>query len=293
MKKKINRLTTFILILIFLAGLSLLLYPTVSDYWNSYTQSKTIASYVQNITNIDSEKYDSIIKSAQQYNASLKNRRNSYLLSEQQQKEYTELLDITGDGVMGYVDIPSVDITLPIYHGTSEKVLQTTVGHLEWTSLPVGGEDTHCVISGHRGLPSAKLFTDLDKLSEGDVFMLRVLDEVLTYQVDQIRIVEPTDTNDLKLVSGEDLCTLFTCTPYGVNSHRLLVRGHRIENIEQSQSARVVSDAIRIDPIIVAPVVAIPMLLVLLVVLLLPKKSNGADIVKEIKEGKEDASDDK
>ena len=293
MKKKINRLTTFILILIFLAGLSLLLYPTVSDYWNSYTQSKTIASYVQNLNNIDTEKYDSIIKSAQQYNASLKNRRNSYLLSEQQQKEYTELLDITGDGVMGYVDIPSVDITLPIYHGTSEKVLQTTVGHLEWTSLPVGGEDTHCVISGHRGLPSAKLFTDLDKLSEGDVFMLRVLDEVLTYQVDQIRIVEPTDTNDLKLVSGEDLCTLFTCTPYGVNSHRLLVRGHRIENIEQSQSARVVSDAIRIDPIIVAPVVAIPMLLVLLVVLLLPKKSNGADIVKEIKEGKEDASDDK
>lgn len=293
MKKKINRLTTFILILIFLAGLSLLLYPTVSDYWNSYTQSKTIASYVQNLNNIDTEKYDSIIKEAQKYNASLKNRVNSYLLSDQQQKEYTELLDITGDGVMGYVDIPSVDITLPIYHGTSEKVLQTTVGHLEWTSLPVGGDDTHCVISGHRGLPSAKLFTDLDKLSEGDVFMLRVLDEVLTYQVDQIRIVEPTDTNDLKLVSGEDLCTLFTCTPYGVNSHRLLVRGHRIENIEQSQSARVVSDAIRIDPIIVAPVVAIPMLLVLLVVLLLPKKSNGADIVKEIKEGKEDASDDK
>ncbi len=293
MKKKINRLTTFILIFIFLAGLSLLLYPTVSDYWNSYTQSKTIASYVQNLNNIDTEKYDSIIKEAQKYNASLKNRVNSYLLSDQQQKEYTELLDITGDGVMGYVDIPSVDITLPIYHGTSEKVLQTTVGHLEWTSLPVGGEDTHCVISGHRGLPSAKLFTDLDKLSEGDVFMLRVLDEVLTYQVDQIRIVEPTDTNDLKLVSGEDLCTLFTCTPYGVNSHRLLVRGHRIENIEQSQSARVVSDAIRIDPIIVAPVVATPMLLVLLVVLLLPKKSNGADIVKEIKEGKEDASDDK
>ena len=286
-------LTTFILILIFLAGLSLLLYPTVSDYWNSYTQSKTIASYVQNITNIDSEKYDSIIKSAQQYNASLKNRRNSYLLSEQQQKEYTELLDITGDGVMGYVDIPSIDVTLPIYHGTSEKVLQTTVGHLEWTSLPVGGEDTHCVISGHRGLPSAKLFTDLDKLSEGDVFMLRVLDEVLTYQVDQIRIVEPMDTKDLKLVPGDDLCTLFTCTPYGVNSHRLLVRGHRIENIEQSQSARVVSDAIRIDPVIVAPVVSIPILLVLLVVLLLPKKSSDSDIVKKIKEGKEDATDDK
>ena len=275
MKKKTNKLTTFLLIISLIAGLSLLLYPTVSDYWNSLTQSKTIASYVENVADLNKEKYDGIINAASEYNASLKNRYNSYVLSEQQKKEYTELLNVSGDGVMGYVDIPAVKITLPVYHGTSEEVLQTTVGHLEWTSLPVGGVDTHCVISGHRGLPSAKLFTDLDKLIEGDIFMLRVLDEVLTYEIDRIRIVEPTDTKDLQIVIGEDLCTLVTCTPYGVNSHRMLVRGHRIENIEESKVARVVSDAIQIEPLIVAPIVAIPMLLVLLIVLMIPKKANG------------------
>lgn len=280
MKKKTNRLTTFLLIMIFIAGLSLLLYPTVSNYWNSFTQSKTIASYVENVADLDKDRYDSIMNDAAVYNASLKNRYNSYVLSEQQKKEYVSLLNVSGDGVMGYVDIPNIKVTLPIYHGTSEDVLQTTVGHLEWTSLPVGGVDTHCVISGHRGLPSAKLFTDLDMLVEGDVFMLRVLDEVLTYEIDRIRIVEPTETNDLKIVLGEDLCTLVTCTPYGVNSHRMLVRGHRIENIEESKTARVVSEAIQIEPLIVAPIVSIPMLLILLVILMLPKKNkagNGDD----------------
>ena len=280
MKKKTNRLTTFLLIMIFIAGLSLLLYPTVSNYWNSFTQSKTIASYVENVADLDKDRYDSIMNDAAVYNASLKNRYNSYVLSEQQKKEYVSLLNVSGDGVMGYVDIPNIKVTLPIYHGTSEDVLQTTVGHLEWTSLPVGGVDTHCVISGHRGLPSAKLFTDLDMLVEGDVFMLRVLDEVLTYEIDRIRIVEPTETNDLKIVPGEDLCTLVTCTPYGVNSHRMLVRGHRIENIEESKTARVVSEAIQIEPLIVAPIVSIPMLLILLVILMLPKKNkagNGDD----------------
>ena len=280
MKKKTNRLTTFLLIMIFIAGLSLLLYPTVSNYWNSFTQSKTIASYVENVADLDKDRYDSIMNDAAVYNASLKNRYNSYILSEQQKKEYVSLLNVSGDGVMGYVDIPNIKVTLPIYHGTSEDVLQTTVGHLEWTSLPVGGVDTHCVISGHRGLPSAKLFTDLDMLVEGDVFMLRVLDEVLTYEIDRIRIVEPTETNDLKIVPGEDLCTLVTCTPYGVNSHRMLVRGHRIENIEESKTARVVSEAIQIEPLIVAPIVSIPMLLILLVILMLPKKNkagNGDD----------------
>lgn len=280
MKKKTNRLTTFLLIMIFIVGLSLLLYPTVSNYWNSFTQSKTIASYVENVADLDKDRYDSIMNDAAVYNASLKNRYNSYVLSEQQKKEYVSLLNVSGDGVMGYVDIPNIKVTLPIYHGTSEDVLQTTVGHLEWTSLPVGGVDTHCVISGHRGLPSAKLFTDLDMLVEGDVFMLRVLDEVLTYEIDRIRIVEPTETNDLKIVPGEDLCTLVTCTPYGVNSHRMLVRGHRIENIEESKTARVVSEAIQIEPLIVAPIVSIPMLLILLVILMLPKKNkagNGDD----------------
>ena len=168
---------------------------------------------------------------------------------------------------MGYIEIPSIKVSLPIYHGVDEAVLQIAVGHIEGSSLPVGGENSHCVISGHRGLPSAKLFTNLDQLKEGDIFMMRVLDETLTYEVDQIRIVEPEDLSNIGIVEGEDLCTLVTCTPYGVNSHRLLVRGHRIENIDAS-SIRVTADALQIDPVIVAPVVAAPILLLLLIVLL-------------------------
>lgn len=169
---------------------------------------------------------------------------------------------------MGYIEIPTINISLPVYHGTEDAVLQIAVGHLEWSSLPVGGEDTHCVLSGHRGLPSAKLFTNLDKLVVGDKFVMRVLDEVLTYEVDQILIVEPTDVSTLIIEAGKDLCTLVTCTPYGINSHRLLVRGHRIENQEEAQAIRVTSDAIQIEPLIVAPAVALPMLLVLLMILL-------------------------
>ena len=172
---------------------------------------------------------------------------------------------------MGYIEIPTIGVTLPIYHGTDETVLQVAIGHLEWTSLPVGGESSHCVVSGHRGLPSAKLFTDLDKLVVGDVFIFRVLDEILTYEVDQILIVEPHETEALRIEKGKDLCTLITCTPYGVNSHRLLVRGHRIENQEEAVIIRVTADATQIEPVIVAPIVAIPMLLVLLIGLLIPK----------------------
>lgn len=175
---------------------------------------------------------------------------------------------MTGSGIMGYIEIPSIDVSLPIYHGVDEAVLQIAVGHIEGSSLPVGGLSTHCVISGHRGLPSAKLFTNLDQLVEGDVFVIRVLDETLTYEVDQIRIVEPTDLSALEREEGKDLCTLVTCTPYGVNSHRLLVRGHRIENLEESNSIRVTADATLIDPVIVAPIVAVPILLILLIWLL-------------------------
>ena len=179
---------------------------------------------------------------------------------------------------MGYIEIPSIDCSLPIYHGTQESVLQIAVGHIEWSSLPVGGAGTHCVVSGHRGLPRAKLFTSLDKLTEGDTFMLRVLDEVLTYEVDQILIVEPQETESLRIEEGKDYCTLVTCTPYGINTHRLLVRGHRIEN--RDESIRVTADAIQLEPMIVAPIVAIPMLLVLVIILLLPrqsKKKRGGD----------------
>lgn len=284
MKKKKGNSITFILILVLLAGLSLLLYPSVSDYWNSFHQTQAIASYAENVATLDQARYDALWEDAKAYNTSLLGRSNAYLLSEAQRAQYEELLDVSGLGVMGYIEIPSIGCSLPIYHGTEESVLQIAVGHLDWTSLPVGGASTHCVLSGHRGLPSAKLFTNLDKLVEGDVFMLRVLDEVLTYEVDQILIVEPQDVAALQIVEGKDYCTLVTCTPYGVNTHRLLVRGHRIENIEEAKAVRITADAIQIEPLLVAPIVAIPMLLLLLILLLLPKQPNkehGGDADEE------------
>ena len=266
-----RHVTTIILLLVFLVGLSLLLYPTFADWWNSMHQSRAVASYVEQVANIDTDQYAHLWNAAWEYNVSLVGRHNSYLLSSEQKAEYDQLLNVGGIGIMGYIEIPIIGVTLPIYHGTDEAVLQVAVGHLEWTSLPVGGESSHCVVSGHRGLPSAKLFTDLDKLVVGDVFMFRVLDEILTYEVDQILIVEPHEAEPLHIEEGKDLCTLVTCTPYGINSHRLLVRGHRIENLEEAKTIRVTSDAIQIEPIIVAPVVAAPILLVLLIVLLFPK----------------------
>ena len=272
MKKKKGNFINLILVLILLAGLSLLLYPSVSDYWNSFHQTRAISTYSENVANLDREQYDEIWAAAAKYNASLNQRSNAYLLNEAQKQEYEQLLNVSGLGVMGYIEIPEIDVSLPIYHGTEESVLQIAVGHLEWSSLPVGGESTHCVLSGHRGLPSAKLFTHLDKLVEGDIFMLRVLDEVLTYEVDQILIVEPQETASLRIVEGKDYCTLVTCTPYGINTHRLLVRGHRIDNIEQAKTIRVTADAVQIEPLLVAPILAIPLLLLLLILLLLPGK---------------------
>lgn len=263
-----NKLTTILLVLAFFAGLSLLLYPTVSDYWNSLHASQAVADYAENVRNLEAEKYEQVLQDARNYNQMLPYKHTTFALSEEDKGAYDTLLDISGTGVMGYIEIPTINISLPVYHGTEDAVLQIAVGHLEWSSLPVGGEDTHCVLSGHRGLPSAKLFTNLDKLVVGDKFVMRVLDEVLTYEVDQILIVEPTDISTLIIEAGKDLCTLVTCTPYGINSHRLLVRGHRIENQEEAQAIRVTSDAIQIEPLIVAPAVALPMLLVLLMILL-------------------------
>lgn len=263
-----NKLTTILLVLAFFAGLSLLLYPTVSDYWNSLHASQAVADYAENVRNLEAEKYEQVLQDARNYNQMLPYKHTTFALSEEDKGAYDTLLDISGTGVMGYIEIPTINISLPVYHGTEDAVLQIAVGHLEWSSLPVGGEDTHCVLSGHRGLPSAKLFTNLDKLVVGDKFVMRVLDEVLTYEVDQILIVEPTDVSTLIIEVGKDLCTLVTCTPYGINSHRLLVRGHRIENQEEAQAIRVTSDAIQIEPLIVAPAVALPMLLVLLMILL-------------------------
>ena len=275
MKKKTGSPITLLLILILLAGMSLLLYPTVSDYWNSFHQSRAIASYAEQVANIDDAQYEELWDAARDYNQSLLHRPNDFILSDEQQEIYKSLLDFGGNGIMGYIEIPMIDVMLPIYHGTEESVLQIAVGHLDWTSLPVGGAGSHCVLSGHRGLPSARLFTDLDKLKVGDVFMLHVLNEILTYEIDQILIVEPQDTDPLLIEPGKDLCTMITCTPYGINSHRMLVRGHRIENQEEAKVIRITADAVRIEPLMVAPIVAVPILLVLLIILLLPKQKKG------------------
>lgn len=274
MKKKQNRLSTVLLVALLLAGLSLLLYPTVSDYWNSLHQSRAIADYVETVAQLDDTQYETLWAAACSYNEALAKKDGSLSSKEVDANKYNELLNISGLGVMGYIEIPDINCSLPIYHGTDDSVLQIAVGHLSWSSLPVGGESSHCVVSGHRGLPSAKLFTDLDKLQEGDIFMLRVLNEVLTYEVDQILIVEPDELGSLSISLGEDYCTLVTCTPYGINTHRLLVRGHRIENIAESNAVWVTAEATQIDPLIVAPFAALPLLIVLLVVLFIPKKKH-------------------
>lgn len=259
------------LVLVFLMGLSFLLYPTVSDYWNSFHQSRAIASYREVVSGLDDESYERYWKEAQAYNERLIGNKRRYQPTEEETEQYESLLNVSGSGIMGYLEIPSIGVFLPIYHGVEDTVLQVAVGHMEGTSLPVGGLGTHCVVSGHRGLPSARLFTDLDKLAEGDTFLLQVLDEVLTYEVDQIRIVEPKEAEFLEIEEGQDLCTLVTCTPYGVNSHRLLVRGRRIENQEQKSDIRISADAVQIDPIHVAPAVALPVLLFLCIGVLIGK----------------------
>lgn len=257
-----------------------MLYPSLSDYWNSFHQSQAIASYVERVEELDDGAYEAMWSEAVKYNEKLAENQISYHLTEEGQEWYNSLLDVSASGIMGYIEIPSISCNLPIYHGTADTVLQIAIGHLEWTSLPVGGKSTHCVISGHRGLPSARLFTDLDRLVVGDIFMMRVLDEMLTYQVDQIKIVLPEELDFLKIQEGEDYCTLVTCTPYGINSHRLLVRGHRIENLPDAVT--IVSDGVRIDPVLVAPILSIPILLVLLIMLLLPKKKKQKNEIIEM-----------
>ena len=271
-----NHRSTILPILILLIGLSLMLYPSFADWWNSFHSSRAIASYEEQVANIDDAQYEELWDAARDYNQSLLHRPNDFLLSDEQQEIYKSLLDFGGNGIMGYIEIPMIDVMLPIYHGTKESVLQIAVGHLDWTSLPVGGAGSHCVLSGHRGLPSARLFTDLDKLKVGDVFMLHVLNEILTYEIDQILIVEPQDTDPLLIEPGKDLCTMITCTPYGINSHRMLVRGHRIESQEEPKDIRITADAVRIEPLMVALFVAVPILLVLLIILLLPKQKKGS-----------------
>lgn len=267
-----KHLSTIILILIFFVGLSLLLYPTLSDYWNTFHQSQAIVGYVETVASIDDEKYAKLLNDAKSYNEDLASHSSHWRLSKEEEKEYESMLNISNMGIMGYIEIPKINCSLPIYHGTDEDVLQIGIGHIAGSSLPVGGNNTHSVLSGHRGLPSAKLFTNLDELENGDLFMLRVMDETLTYEVDQILIVNPDDFSALGIVDGQDLCTLITCTPYGVNTHRLLVRGHRVDNVSQTSGVRVVADAMQIEPVLVAPVVAVPILVILLAVAFLSRR---------------------
>ena len=264
MKK--NR-SNIILILIFLVGLSVMLYPTVSDYVNQKNQSRAVASYSEEVENLSDVDYQAYFDAADDYNRRLAETPDAFYRPEEV-SGYTDTLDVSGTGIIGYITISKIGVELPVYHGTSDGVLQVAAGHLEGSSLPVGGAGTHAVISAHRGLPSAKLFTNLDELEVGDTFTITVLDRVLTYEVDQISIVLPTETDLLQPVEGKDYVTLMTCTPYGINTHRLLVRGKRIENAENQKHIRVTADALRIEPIIVAPALAVPMLLVMLVVML-------------------------
>ena len=270
MKK--SKIGLFLVLMLFV-GVCGLLYPAVSQYWNSKTQTRAVENYQEILDSLKPEDYASFFQEADAYNAALRNLK-SPLLDFRQLTGYNDILNINGNGIMGYLSIPKLGVELPVYHGISAEVLNIACGHLEGTSLPVGGESTHCVLSAHRGLPHARLFTDLDKMELGDTFTITVLDRILTYQVDQIKVVRPDEINDVQIISGEDLCTLLTCTPYGVNSHRLLVRGTRIENA--APVLHVTSNAYKIDSLVATPVVAAPILLILLIVLMVKYRDKGS-----------------
>ncbi len=262
-----GHLLTVLMVLILLAGIGLIAYPSFSDWWNSMHQSQAIASYVDEVSRQDAERIEQMWEEARAYNQDLADVGNHFKVTDEEMERYNQVLDITGTGIMGYIDIPKIDVSLPIYHSTNEEVLQIAIGHLEGSSLPIGGPDTHALLSGHTGLPSAKLFTNIDRLVEGDRFMINVLGQMLTYEVDQIDVVLPTGVDELDIVPGEDLVTLITCTPYAVNTHRLLVRGHRVEN-EKAQ-VTVPQDAVILDKIVVGVLVGVPILLFILVITLI------------------------
>ena len=264
----------------FLIGVCVLLYPSISNYWNSKTQSRAIVDYEAVLQYLEPEDYTALFQAAYDYNEALYNTAFP-LVQYKEVPGYYEALKIEGTSIIGYINIPKIGVELPIYHGTSDEVLNRGVGHMEGSSLPVGGENTHCVMSAHRGLPSAKLFTDLDRMEMGDTFQIVVLDQLLTYQVDQIKIITPQEFEDLLIVEGMDYCTLVTCTPYGINTHRLLVRGIRIETILEKPVIYVSNDAFRIEPTLVMPAVAAPMVLAFLIHLMVkyrePPKEKGRD----------------
>ena len=268
MKNWIKRnLITVLMVCGMLIGLTLLLYPSVANYWNSFHQTRAIATYSEVVSTLTKEDYKEYMDSARGYNERLAETGMRWNMSDSEREEYDRQLSIEGTDVMAFVSIPKFHIHCPIFHGTDEQVLQNAVGHIESSSLPVGGENTHTLISGHRGLPSARLFTDLSYIREGDTWTITVLNETLTYQCDQIRVVLPNNLSDLQIEEGKDLCTLITCTPYGINTHRLLVRGHRIPNVHGT--ANVTADAIQIEPIYIAPFLAVPVIILLIALLMI------------------------
>ena len=267
--------STIILILVLFVGLSVMLYPTISDYVNQLHQTRAVANYAADVDKLSDADYTAYFEAADAFNAQIAADPDALYFPDRF-PSYESTLDVTGTGIMGYITIEKIGVELPIYHGTSDAVLQVAAGHLEGTSLPVGGASTHAVISAHRGLPSAKLFTNLDQLEVGDTFTITVLDRTLTYEVDNISIILPTETDSLKVADGKDYVTLMTCTPYGINTHRLLVRGRRITTPDKLKHIRVTSDAIKIEPILTAPIMALPLLLVLLFWLLFaPRKRSS------------------
>ena len=277
MKKR--KITTIILLATFFIGLSVLLYPSISSYWNSKTQSEAIVDYESMLAAYKPEDFSAIFDQADDYNERLRELGDPYQ-DHHKLTDYHSILNVNGAGMMGYISVPKINQELPVYHGTSEGVLSVAVGHVEGSSLPVGGESTHCVVSAHRGLPTAVLFTHLDRMEVGDTFTFTILDRTLTYEVDQIRIVDPNDTSLLQIEEGKDYCTLLTCTPYGINTHRLLVRGHQID-ASQTRNIYVANEAYRIEPMVVMPFVALPIIFVLLVYVMfapVKKETLGEDV---------------
>lgn len=274
--KKSHRVSNTILVLILLAGVAIAGYPMFSEYWNSMHQSRAIMGYAERVAELSNDEYVSVWEDALEYNRRLSSDPNPWAMTDEDIDEYERQLDVDGTGNMGFISIPKIDVNLPVYHGTSDAVLQTSIGHIDGTSLPAGSIHpdpdqydkvefaSHSVLSGHRGLPSAKLFSDLDAMEEGDVFYLTILDQTLTYQVDKITVILPEDSSELALFPGKDYCTLMTCTPYGINTHRLLVRGVRVENDKELLDIRVTADALKIEPLYVVPFIAGPVLLLMI-----------------------------
>ncbi len=262
MKKRTNLFTTIFFTIVLFVGLSVMLYPVVSDWWNKQVTSQAVASYNSTIVNMEEDETEALLNEARAYNRELASLMAPFA-DYANIKRYSDVLNISGTGIMGYVSIPVIDVELPIYHGTSDEVLNVAAGHLEGSSIPVGGENTHAVISAHRGLPSAKLFTDLDRVVVGDVFTITILNQVFTYQVEEILIVKPYEMEKLAVIPDKDYVTLMTCTPYGVNTHRLLLRSRRIET-EFHLDVKIVADAMKVDPLLVVPLISAPLLLMLL-----------------------------